>query len=150
VERQSADLPPASRSRRRYDTRRLLNEGDPLPSVRNVAAEDRINPLTVLKAYQQLVDEQLVEKKRGLGMFIKAGARNLLPARRTPEISRRAMASDPRHHSAARPHTERISWMLRKPAHHHPTRKRRSVEPMACIEARGLAKSSAPPSRSTA
>jgi len=56
----------------------LLNEGDPLPSVRNVAAEDRINPLTVLKAYQQLVDEQLAEKKRGLGMFIKAGARNLL------------------------------------------------------------------------
>jgi GntR family transcriptional regulator len=56
----------------------LLNEGDPLPSVRSVAAEDRINPLTVLKAYQQLVDEQLVEKKRGLGMFIKSGARNLL------------------------------------------------------------------------
>ena len=56
----------------------LLNEGDPLPSVRNVAAEDRINPLTVLKAYQQLVDEQLVEKRRGLGMFIKTGARNLL------------------------------------------------------------------------
>ena len=56
----------------------VLSEGDPLPSVRNVAAEDRINPLTVLKAYQQLVDEQLVEKKRGLGMFIKAGARNLL------------------------------------------------------------------------
>jgi GntR family transcriptional regulator len=56
----------------------LLNEGDPLPSVRNVAAEDRINPLTVLKGYQQLVDEQLVEKRRGLGMFIKAGARNLL------------------------------------------------------------------------
>src|ERR1700716_3433617 len=56
----------------------LLNEGDPLPSVRNVAAEFRVNPLTVLKAYQQLVDEQLVEKKRGLGMFIKAGARDLL------------------------------------------------------------------------
>jgi len=56
----------------------LLNEGDPLPSMRSVAAEDRINPLTVLKAYQQLVDEQLVEKKRGLGMFIKSGARNLL------------------------------------------------------------------------
>jgi len=56
----------------------LLKEGDPLPSVRNVAAEDRINPLTVLKGYQQLVDEQLVEKKRGLGMFIKAGARDLL------------------------------------------------------------------------
>ena len=56
----------------------VLNEGDPLPSVRNVAAEHRVNPLTVLKAYQQLVHEQLVETKRGLGMFVKAGARNLL------------------------------------------------------------------------
>jgi GntR family transcriptional regulator len=56
----------------------VLKEGDPLPSVRNVAAEDRVNPLTVLKGYQQLVDEQLVEKRRGLGMFIKVGARNLL------------------------------------------------------------------------
>src|SRR6267143_5000859 len=56
----------------------VLKEGDPLPSVRNVAAEYRVNPLTVLKAYQQLVDEQLVETKRGLGMFVKAGARNLL------------------------------------------------------------------------
>ena len=56
----------------------VLKEGDPLPSVRNVAAEYRVNPLTVLKAYQQLVDEELVEKKRGLGMFVKAGARDLL------------------------------------------------------------------------
>jgi GntR family transcriptional regulator len=56
----------------------LLKEGDPLPSVRNVAAESRVNPLTVLKAYQQLVDEQLVEKRRGLGMFVNAGARDLL------------------------------------------------------------------------
>lgn len=56
----------------------VLNEGDPLPSVRNVAAEYRVNPLTVLKGYQQLVDEQLVEKKRGRGMFINAGARKLL------------------------------------------------------------------------
>ena len=56
----------------------VLNEGDPLPSVRNVAAEYRVNPLTVLKAYQQLVDEQLVEKRRGLGMFINAGARSML------------------------------------------------------------------------
>jgi DNA-binding transcriptional regulator YhcF (GntR family) len=56
----------------------LLNEGDPLPSVRHVAAEYRINPLTVLKAYQQLVDEQLVESRRGRGMFINTGARNLL------------------------------------------------------------------------
>ena len=57
---------------------RVLNEGDPLPSVRNVAAEYRVNPLTVLKSYQQLVDEQLVESKRGRGMFINVGARNLL------------------------------------------------------------------------
>jgi GntR family transcriptional regulator len=56
----------------------VLKEGDPLPSVRNVAAEYRLNPLTVLKAYQQLVDEQLVEKRRGLGMFVKVGARHLL------------------------------------------------------------------------
>jgi len=56
----------------------LLQEGDPLPSVRNVAAEYRVNPLTVLKAYQELVDEGLVEMKRGLGMFVKAGARDLL------------------------------------------------------------------------
>ena len=56
----------------------VLKEGDPLPSVRNVAAEYRVNPLTVLKAYQGLVDEQLVESKRGLGMFVNAGARDLL------------------------------------------------------------------------
>jgi GntR family transcriptional regulator len=56
----------------------VLKEGDPLPSVRNVAAEYRVNPLTVLKGYQQLVDEGLVESKRGLGMFVNAGARNLL------------------------------------------------------------------------
>ena len=56
----------------------VLSEGDPLPSVRTVAAEYRVNPLTVLKSYQQLVDEQLVEKKRGRGMFINAGARDLL------------------------------------------------------------------------
>jgi GntR family transcriptional regulator len=56
----------------------VLKEGDSLPSVRTVAAEYRVNPLTVLKGYQQLVDEELVEKRRGLGMFIKAGALTLL------------------------------------------------------------------------
>lgn len=56
----------------------LLKPGDPLPSVRNVATESRVNPLTVLKAYQQLTDEGLVEKRRGLGMFVNAGARELL------------------------------------------------------------------------
>jgi GntR family transcriptional regulator len=56
----------------------VLKEGDPLPSVRTVAAQYRVNPLTVLKAYQQLVDEELVETRRGLGMFMNAGARALL------------------------------------------------------------------------
>jgi GntR family transcriptional regulator len=56
----------------------VLKEGDALPSVRNVAADYRLNPLTVLKGYQELVDEELVEKRRGLGMYVKDGARNLL------------------------------------------------------------------------
>ena len=56
----------------------VLKEGAPLPSVRTVAAEYRVNPLTVLKGYQQLVDEGLVESRRGLGMFVNAGARDLL------------------------------------------------------------------------
>src|SRR5579875_1486910 len=58
----------------------VLKDGDALPSVRNVAADYRVNPLTVLKSYQQLADEQLVEKRRGLGMFVKAGARDVLLA----------------------------------------------------------------------
>ncbi len=53
----------------------VLVEGDALPSVRNVAAEYRLNPLTVLKGYQELVDQGLVEKKRGRGMFVIEGAR---------------------------------------------------------------------------
>jgi DNA-binding transcriptional regulator YhcF (GntR family) len=56
----------------------VLKEGDPLPSVRNVAADYRLNPLTVLKGYQELVDEELVEKRRGLGMYVRSGARALL------------------------------------------------------------------------
>jgi len=57
----------------------VLGDGDALPSVRTVAAEYRLNPLTVLKGYQELVDEGLVEKKRGRGMFVTEGARkNLL------------------------------------------------------------------------
>src|ERR1700744_1763784 len=55
-----------------------LKEGDALPSVRSVAAEFRLNPLTVLKGYQQLVDEQLVEKRRGRGMFVSTGASKAL------------------------------------------------------------------------
>src|SRR5215203_1349363 len=56
----------------------VLKDGDPLPSVRNVAAEYRVNPITVMKGYQELVDEQLVEMKRGRGMFVNTGARKLL------------------------------------------------------------------------
>lgn len=52
----------------------VLGDADALPSVRNVAAEYRLNPLTVLKGYQELVDEGLVEKKRGRGMFVTDGA----------------------------------------------------------------------------
>jgi GntR family transcriptional regulator len=52
----------------------VLVDGDALPSVRNVAAEYRLNPLTVLKGYQELVEEGLVEKKRGRGMFVKESA----------------------------------------------------------------------------
>jgi len=55
-----------------------LKEGDPLPSVRTIAADYQINPLTVLKGYQALVDEELVEKRRGLGMFVKTGASRAL------------------------------------------------------------------------
>jgi GntR family transcriptional regulator len=56
----------------------VLDDGDALPSVRNVAAEYRLNPLTVLKGYQELVEEGLVEKKRGRGMFVNDGARSKL------------------------------------------------------------------------
>ncbi|QKK04011.1 MAG: GntR family transcriptional regulator [Pseudomonadota bacterium] len=55
-----------------------LPEGQPLPSVRQVAVDFQINPLTVSKAYQSLVDDNLVEKRRGVGMFVRSGARRQL------------------------------------------------------------------------
>jgi len=55
-----------------------LTEGEPLPSVRQVAAELTVNPLTVLKGYQELVDEGLIETRRGLGMFVREGASAVL------------------------------------------------------------------------
>ena len=110
----------------------VLKEGDPLPSVRNVAAEYRVNPLTVLKAYQQLVDEGLVEKRRGLGMFINDRRARAAARRRAPEVPRRAVAADPRHHPAARPRPRELLSAA--------TPDERSAEPMACIEARGLRK----------
>jgi GntR family transcriptional regulator len=56
----------------------VLKQGDALPSVRQVAADFQLNPITVSKAYQELVDEQLVEKRRGLGMYVTEGARAAL------------------------------------------------------------------------
>ncbi len=56
----------------------VLKQGDALPSVRQVAADFQINPITVSKAYQELVDENLVEKRRGLGMYVTEGARDAL------------------------------------------------------------------------
>ena len=67
-----------------------LKEGEPLPSVRNVAVELRLNPLTVLKGYQQLVDERLVEKRRGRGMYVCAGA----PAALRTDERRRFLEND--------------------------------------------------------
>lgn len=55
-----------------------LVEDDPLPSVREVAAEHQVNPLTVLKGYQLLVEQQVVESRRGRGMFVMKGAREQL------------------------------------------------------------------------
>lgn len=56
----------------------VLKPGEALPSVRQVAADFQINPITVSKSYQELVDESLVEKRRGLGMFVTDGAREAL------------------------------------------------------------------------
>ena len=67
----------------------VLKEGDPLPSVRQVAAEYRVNPLTVLKGYQELVDQEVVEKRRGLGMYVSGGARA-----RLLDVERRAFLSE--------------------------------------------------------
>ena len=56
----------------------VLKSGDPIPSVRQMAVEGGVNPLTVSKAYQELVDLEIVEKRRGLGMFIKNSAKKQL------------------------------------------------------------------------
>jgi GntR family transcriptional regulator len=75
----------------------VFKEGDALPSVRQISSEQRINPITVSKAMQILVDEDLVEKRRGLGMYVVIGAKEkLATAERTkfleeewPQIERR-------------------------------------------------------------
>ena len=118
----------------------VLKEGDPLPSVRNVAAEYRVNPLTVLKGYQQLVDEELVEKRRGLGMFVNAGARDLLlKGERQKFLAEewpRIYATIQRLGLTAEELLER--W--RNSPVEVETPQRRNAEAMACIEARGLRK----------
>jgi GntR family transcriptional regulator len=58
----------------------VLKPGDALPSVRQVAADFQLNPITVSRAYQELADEQLVEKRRGLGMYMTEGAAEKLLA----------------------------------------------------------------------
>ncbi|MBC3876618.1 GntR family transcriptional regulator [Undibacterium sp. FT79W] len=58
----------------------VLKPGDALPSVRQIAADYQINPITVSKAYQELVDESLVEKRRGIGMYVTEGASDKLLA----------------------------------------------------------------------
>ena len=80
MEREWSDGQPIYRQLRDRVVAMILDgaEGDPLPSVRSVAADYRVNPLTVLKGYQQLADEQLVESRRGRGMFVNAGARERL------------------------------------------------------------------------
>jgi GntR family transcriptional regulator len=57
-----------------------LKPGDALPSVRQIAAEYQLNPITVSKAYQELVDDNLVEKRRGIGMYVTEGANEKLLA----------------------------------------------------------------------
>ena len=56
----------------------MLAEGDPAPSVRQVSVELKVNPITVSRAYQELVDENVLEKRRGLGMYVQSGARTAL------------------------------------------------------------------------
>ena len=56
----------------------VLDAGEPIPSVRQMAVEGGVNPLTVSKAYQELVDLKIVEKRRGLGMFVTEPAKKQL------------------------------------------------------------------------
>lgn len=68
--------------------KKAVAEGEAVPSIRQIATDMSVNPLTVTKAYQALVDTGIVEKKRGLGMYVKAGARaELLAQERTKFLS---------------------------------------------------------------
>ena len=111
----------------------VLAEGDPLPSVRTVAAEYRVNPLTVLKGYQQLVDEQLVEKKRGRGLFINDGARALLLRGERERFLTEQWPS-----IAAT--IQRLGLTPQELLAASSDHGKGGAEPVACIEARGLRK----------
>ncbi len=124
----------------------VLKEGDPLPSVRHVAAEYRVNPLTVLRGYQQLVDDGLVEARRGRGMFINAGARDLLlKGERQKFLGEewpRIYATIQRLGLKAEDllDAQPASWMPRRQNRPNRIPTKRRAEAMACIEARGLRK----------
>ena len=90
----------------------VLKEGDPLPSVRTVAAEYRVNPLTVLKGYQQLVDEGLVETRARSRHVHQYGRARHVTAGRAAEVSCGRMAQDPRDHSATWPESGRTAGWL--------------------------------------
>ena len=88
----------------------VLKPGDALPSVRQVAAEYQLNPITVSRAYQELADEQLVEKRRGLGMYVTEGRQCAPAAERTRAFPARGMAAGHGAHPAPRPEHPRSCW----------------------------------------
>jgi DNA-binding transcriptional regulator YhcF (GntR family) len=79
----------------------VLKPGDALPSVRQVAAEYQLNPITVSRAYQELADDQLVEKRRGLGMYVTEGAAKKVEGQRARPLPPRGMAAGAGTHPAA-------------------------------------------------
>ena len=117
----------------------VLKEGDPLPSVRNVAAEYRVNPLTVLKGYQQLVDEGLVESGADAACSSTPARASCCCKGERQKFLDRRMAADPGDDSAAGTEGGRpAGWQRNR--HDRRSRQKRSAEAMACIEARGLRK----------
>ena len=119
----------------------VLKEGDPLPSVRNVAAEYRVNPLTVLKGYQNWSTKSWWKANEGWACSSRR-ARAICCCRANARDFLRRMAPDLRHHSAARPEAGGIAEWRRERRSSKPKARaeRRSAEFMACIEARGLRK----------
>ena len=105
----------------------VLKEGDPLPSVRTVAAEYRVNPLTVLKGYQQLVDEGLVESAARPRHVRQRRRARAAAARRAAEVPRRGVAADPRDHQRLGLTAEEL--LMRRRANHDARAKAQSRIP---------------------